>query len=308
MIAIENATRRVALVTCAELPELDPDTKLLEGPLGDRDVFSVAVVWDDPHVYWPAFDLAVVRSCWDYQHCREDFVAWARKVPRLANSAEVIDWNTDKRYLDQLAVRHIPVVPTVWVPPGEIWTPPREGEWVVKPAVSLAGLDTGRYYLARAAERRLASGHIRRLHRSGRTAMVQPYLTAVDEEGETSLVYLGGEYSHAVRRATTLHGPDTGVDRRFLPGAGSGVRPERPGGDQVALADRVLDALPFDASDLLYARVDLATGDDGDPVLIELELTEPELFLGYAPGAADRMADAILRTAGRTAGRTTVLG
>src|SRR5690606_31770382 len=123
-----------------------------------------------------------------------------------------------------LAVRNIPVVPTTWVPPGEVWTPPRDGEWVIKPTVGLAGVDAGRYYLARAAERRLASGHIRRLHRSGRTAMVQPYVASVDEEGETSLVYLGGEYSHAVRRAANLHGPDTGVDRRFTPGGGAGVR------------------------------------------------------------------------------------
>lgn len=304
MIAIENATKRVALVTCAELPELDSDTRLLQAPLGERGIFSVAVVWDDPHVYWPAFDLAIVRSCWDYVHCREDFVAWAHKVPRLANPADVIDWNTDKRYLDQLAVRGIPVVPTVWVPPGEVWTPPHEGEWVVKPAVSVAGLDTGRYYVARAAERRLASGLIRRLHRSGRTAMVQPYLSSVDEEGETSLIYLGGELSHAVRRATTLHGPDTGADRRFLPDGIAGVRPIRPNGAQVELADRVLDVLPVDAADLLYARVDLATGEDGEPVLVELELAEPQLFLGYAPGAADRLADAV----SRTAGRTTVLG
>jgi glutathione synthase/RimK-type ligase-like ATP-grasp enzyme len=171
-------TARVALVTCREVPELDADTHHLLAPLAARSVQATAVVWDDPRVDWAVFDLAVVRSCWDYAHRRGDFLAWAQRVPRLANPAATIAWNTDKRYLRELERSGVPMVPTTWVRPGERWAAPADGDWVVKPAVSLAGLDSGRYRLEDADERRLAIGHVHRLQRPGRMVMVQPYLPA----------------------------------------------------------------------------------------------------------------------------------
>jgi hypothetical protein len=290
---IDRAAPRVALVTCAQVPELDADSRRLLGPLAARGVASEPVVWDDPTVDWAAFDLAVVRSCWDYVPRRSEFLAWARSVPRLANPPEVLAWNTDKRYLQDLADAGVPVVPTTWVQPGQAWTAPARGEWVLKPAVSMAGLDTGRYRLGDPQQRRLAVEHLRRLQAAGRVVIAQPYLRTVDTDGETALVYLGGRFSHAMRKGAVLDGPDTGVDRRFQHDGGLDLRIRRPSVAQRAVADRVLAAVPGGPSRLLYARVDLVPGPDGQPLLMELELTEPQLFLGHAPGAAGRLAAAI---------------
>jgi len=289
----ERTVRRVALVTCAQVPELDADTRRLLAPLAARGVAAEPVVWDDPTVDWAAFDLTLVRTCWDYVPRRAEFLAWARSVPRLANPAEVLAWNTDKRYLQDLAAAGVPVVPTTWVPPGRAWTAPARGEWVLKPAVSMAGLDTGRYRLGDPRQRRLAVGHLRRLQAAGRAVMVQPYLHAVDTKGETALVYLGGRFSHAIRKGAVLDGPDTGVDRRFQTDGGLDLRARQPSVTERTLADRVLATVPGGPKRLLYARVDLVPGPHGQPLLMELELTEPQLFLGYAPGAADRLATAI---------------
>lgn len=284
---------RVALVTCAQVPELDADTRKLLAPLAARGVAAEPVVWDDPTVNWAAFDLAVVRSCWDYVPRRAEFLAWARSVPQLANPPEVLAWNTDKRYLRELAAAGVPVVPTVWVDPGQPWTAPERGELVLKPAVSMASLDTGRYRLGDPRQQRLAVEHLRRLQAAGRVVMVQPYLPAVDSDGETALVYLGGNFSHAIRKGAVLDGPDTGIDRRFQHDGGLELRLRRPSAAQRTLADRVLAAVPGGPERLLYARVDLVPDPDGQPLLMELELTEPQLFLGHAPGAADRLAAAI---------------
>jgi hypothetical protein len=280
----------IALVTCAQVPELDTDTRRLLAPLTARGVRAWPAVWDDPGVEWSAIDLAVVRSCWDYHERRSEFLAWARRIPRLANPADVLAWNTDKRYLCDLSDQGIPVVPTTWLEPGGQWRPAPGGRWVVKPAVSIAAMDTGSYDLADPAHRRLAGAHVRRLHAAGRTVMVQPYAHAVDTEGETSLVYFGGTFSHAVCKAAVLDGPDTGADRRFQPDGGLRLEAVQPTAAQRSLADRVMAAVPGGAARLAYARVDLVPDADGAPQLIELELTEPQLYLRHIPQAAERFA------------------
>jgi hypothetical protein len=292
----DRAAARVALVTCSQLPDLDEDTHPVIGPLAARGVRAFPAVWDDPTVDWAHVDLAVVRSCWDYPARRMEFLAWANRVQRLANPGDVLAWNTDKRYLLDLALA-VPIVPTTWVEPHSTWTPPREGEWVVKPSVSLASLDTGRYRLADVVERELAVAHVRRLQSEGRTVMLQPYLRGVDDEGETSLVFVDGEFSHAMRKAAVLDGPDAGLDRRFLPHGAPGLRRHDPTPTQLAVARRALAAVPRGPSRLLYARVDLVPGADGQPVLMELELTEPQLYFSHVPGAAERFATAAARAA-----------
>jgi hypothetical protein len=283
----------VALVTCAEFLELDSETKLLIEPLAALGISAVSAAWDDPNIDWSEFDLAVVRSCWDYHHRRDEFLAWARRVPRLANPAEILEWNTDKRYLRELAESGVPIVPTVWVQPERQWTPADQGEWVIKPAVSLASLDTGRYLMNDPDQRRMAVEHVLRLQHAGRTVMVQPYLSGIDTEGETSMVYIGGSYSHTLRRRAILDGPDIGIDRRFQDDWEHNLQTKHPTEAQAELAEQVLAAVPGGPERLLYARVDLLPGPDGAPVLIELELTEPALFLGHAPGSAHRFAAAI---------------
>jgi len=289
--------RRVALVTCADLPAADEDSRLVIAPLAAHGVRVEPAVWDDPAADWAAFDLAVVRSCWDYVPRRREFLTWADGVPNLANPARVLWWNTEKRYLLDLQEAGVPILPTDWVNPGEWWEAPDEGEWVIKPSVSLSSMDTGRYRLADAAERRLAVEHVRRLQAQNRLVMVQPYQPSVEDEGETSLIYFGQTFSHAVRKAPVLHGPDPGTAHRYdVPG--EDPRPRTPSETQLAVARAALAAVPAGWEQLLFARVDLIAGADGRPILMELELTEPSLFLAVAPGAADRFAVAIARAVG----------
>jgi hypothetical protein len=293
-----QATRersRVALVTCDRIPDLDEDDRLVVPALRERGVEAVPVAWDAP-VDWASFDLAVIRSPWDYVARREEFVAWAAKVPRLANPADVVAWNTDKRYLRALAAAGVPVVPTTWVEPGEAWVPPPVGEFVVKPAVGAGSLDAGRYDLDRAEHRDLAAVHVARLHAAGRLVMVQPYLAGVDTHGETALLYFpsgpdeqGLVFSHAIRKSAMLTGPDEHVPGMYKQET---IHPRSPSLAEAAIARKALATVPGGPDRLLYARVDLIPGPDG-PVLVELELTEPSLFLSTADGAPERFAEAI---------------
>ncbi|MET8123622.1 hypothetical protein [Micromonospora sp. NPDC005189] len=292
---------RVALVTCAELVDLDPDDRLVVAPLTARGVAVETAIWDDPDVDWSSYDLVVLRSPWDYALRRDEFVAWAATVPALVNPADVVRWNTDKRYLAELSAAEVPTVPTSWVEPGESWQLPAEtGEYVLKPAVSAGSQDTGRYDMADPEHRDLAEAHVRRLSDAGRVTMVQPYLGAVDTEGETALLFMAGPdglaFSHAIRKGPILTGPDLGPDGLLKSGEIT-ARTARP--EQLAVAEKTLAAVPGGTRRLLYARVDLIPGPDGEPVLVELELTEPSLFIGYADGAPDRLAAAITTLLGR---------
>jgi hypothetical protein len=255
-------------------------------------------VWDDPAVDWDGFDLVVIRSTWDYTRRRDDFIAWAERIgERLRNPPALVRWNSDKRYIAELERAGLPVTPTLFVEPGD-GRIELSGEVVVKPTVSAGARDTGRFG---PATHHAAHALVERLSADGRTAMVQPYLASVDERGETALVYLGGELSHVLRKRAVLR-PDEEAplsDHPLEPAAvmweedlvvaGSATDAE------VAAADSVLGfvAERFGAPPL-YARVDLLAADDGRPLLSELELIEPGLYLGTAPRAAGRFAQAIL--------------
>jgi glutathione synthase/RimK-type ligase-like ATP-grasp enzyme len=287
-----RANPRVALVTCSALPDLEPDERLVIDPLAARGIRAEPVVWDDPGVDWSGYDLVVLRSPWDYVGRRDAFVAWATRVPRLANPADIVAWNTEKTYLGALAADGVPVVHTDWVRPGDTWQPPATGEYVVKPAISSGSRDTGRYG---PDDRDLAVEHVARLQRSGRLVMVQPYLAAVDHAGETGLLFFRGEFSHAIRKGPMLDGPDVPASGSRPPGL---YRPEtitsrEPSPAELEVARKVLAAVPGGVDRLLYARVDLIPGPDGTPLLVELELTEPSVFLDRSEGAADRFAAAI---------------
>jgi len=290
-LAATREISRVALVTCSRLPDLDPDDRLLLDPLRARGVTADVVAWDDPAADWAAYDLVVLRSAWDYAPRRDAFVAWAAGVTTLANPADVVTWNTDKRYLRDLAKAGVPVIPTTFVEPGGGWFAPGT-DVVVKPAIGAGSVDAGRYELAAGPE--AFEAHVRRLLDAGRTVMLQPFQRAIQEAGETALVYFdGGEglrFSHAARKGAMLTGPDEGVTGLYKE---ERIDPAEASAAQRAVAERALDAVPGGRDRLLYARVDLVPDDSGAPTLIELELAEPSLFLGQAAGAAERFADAV---------------
>ncbi len=271
---------RVALVSSERGLRVDPDLPLAAPALREAGFAVDCVRWDDPSVDWVGYDLAVVRSCWDYAWRRDEFLAWAEAVPRLRNDAAVLRWNTDKTHLRDLERAGLPVVPTVW-DPTDAAELADAGEWVVKPSVSAGSRDTARW-----TDPADVLAHAAALRGAGRTAMVQPYLASVDDAGETAMLFLGGEFSHTVRKGPLL-------------GRGEGVRQDRdsrrdlrPGTATPAqreVAQAVLDAVPSlvrDAAPLLYARIDLVADAAGAPVVLELELTEPSLFLPQAPPEA----------------------
>ncbi|WP_129669663.1 ATP-grasp domain-containing protein [Phytoactinopolyspora endophytica] len=295
---------RIALVTCSELAGLDDDDRLLLAPLADRGIEAVPAVWDDPAVDWASFDVAVLRSTWDYTSRRDDFLAWADSVPHLLNPPDVVRWNTDKRYLRDLEAAGVPVVTTRWIDSGDTVELPGErdsqsgpqanpargaNEYVIKPSVGAGSGDTGRYRVDDPSHFELAGEHVDRLLGRGATVMIQPYLSAVDAFGETAMLYMAGEFSHAIRKGPMLKGPDRGMDGLFRP---EDITSRTASDVERKTADAVLGAVPGTA-DLLYARVDLIPGADGTPVLLELELTEPSLFLEHCAGAAERFAEAI---------------
>ncbi|NVI86858.1 RimK family alpha-L-glutamate ligase [Actinomadura sp. BRA 177] len=275
----------IALATCSLLPDGSDDVRDLVGALGSLGAEAEPVVWDGD-VDWSRYDLVVVRSTWDYTSRRDEFVAWAESLPRVLNPAEVIRWNTDKRYLRDLAGAGVPVVPTLWDPDD---IPSEWPEYVIKPAVSIGSGDTARWG---PGEEERARAHLRSLRDAGRTAMVQPYLSAVDSVGETALVFCDGEYSHAGRKAQILtagagiEGPVRNDRTRGQVSASTATEAE------LDVANRALAAVPG-GENLLYARVDLIPGPDGSPLIIELELTEPNLYLHHAPGSAESFAKAI---------------
>lgn len=287
-----GAPTTVAFATCAHAPDLDADERSVIAPLAARGIAAVPVVWDEPSVPWESFDAVVVRSTRGSPLRHGDFLTWAWSVPNLWNPADVLAWNADKhRCLRDLADAGLPVVPTLWVESGSTVTLPSEGVHVVRPAaVTGSRDDSGRYDLGDPRERALAAGLAANLTSSGRTVRVRPYPDTVDAAGETALLFFGGRYSHAVRRGPAPSGPA---------GAGGGpVAPEhivaRDATDaELHVAQRVLCAVPGGVRRLLYARVDVAPGPDGTPVVVELELAEPPLFLGFAEHAADRFAAAI---------------
>jgi glutathione synthase/RimK-type ligase-like ATP-grasp enzyme len=281
---------RVALATCAALPDGDADDAELPAAFGGASF----AVWDDPAVDWEAFDLVVVRSTWDYQDRRDRFLDWARRVgPRLVNPPAVLAWNTDKRYLRELVGAGLPVVPTALVAPGEAFTAPA-GEHVVKPTVSAGSRDTARFgggdeHPRDAAGR--AAALVASIHASGRTALVQPYVPSVDARGETALLFFGGAFSHAIHKGPLLR---RGADPTPDLFAAEEIQARVASAAERAVAQRVVDwaAGRFGAVPA-YARVDLVQDEGGAPLLLELELCEPSLFFAHAPGGAARFAGAV---------------
>ncbi|HET9818429.1 MAG TPA: hypothetical protein VFP92_04615, partial [Rhodanobacteraceae bacterium] len=249
-----------------------------------------------------SFDLALLRSTWDYFERLPEFLAWAEEVStqtRLLNPLDVIRWNTDKHYLGDLHHAGVPVVPSAFVEPGEdvvaavdarLAASPQAGDVVVKPAVGAGSRDAQRHAQA---NRGAIVAHVRRLLDAGRSVLLQPYLDSVDEHGETALLFFEGEFSHAIRKGPLLkrdEGPTTGLY------ATETIEPRTPSADELDVARRALAAIPFDQP-LLYARVDLIHDGDRSPRLLELELVEPSVFAEYADGAAARFARRILQRA-----------
>jgi hypothetical protein len=278
---------RIALATCAALPDLDPDEQLLLEPLRDMGVDAQPAIWDDAAIDWAAFDLVVIRSTWDYTARRDDFLAWTSRVPNIVNPAAVVAWNTDKHYLSDMARAGVAVVPTTWLEPGSVVVLPARGRHVLKPSVGAGSVDAAQFDLTVVHEAELARVHAERLLAAHQTVMVQPYLERIDAQGEAALIFVGGEFSHAVTKGAMLADQGEMVEGLYKAEV---ITPRVATASEMDVARAALAATPGGVEQLAYARVDLVPDDAGEPVVIELELTEPSLFLGKAPGSAGRLA------------------
>ncbi|MFD6875886.1 MULTISPECIES: RimK family alpha-L-glutamate ligase [unclassified Streptomyces] len=283
---------RVALATDASGIAHDGELPLLVAALRARGVDATTASWDDAGFDWAAQDLVIIRSTWEYTGRLPEFLAWADRVDAvtsLHSPARVVRWNSDKRYLAELAALAVPTVPTRFIAPGEDIALPEHGDIVVKPSVSAGARNSARYT---PTQRDAAEAHVRLLQAAGETAMVQPYMDRI-ADGERALVYLGGRFSHALRKGPVL--TDTGrIDNERTPHPDLTAHVPDEAERDLAAAALAAAATAVGAVGV-YARVDLVRGADGAPVVMELELIEPNLFLTASPGGVDRFVDAVAR-------------
>lgn len=284
----------IALVSCGEAREHDTDLPLLIRAFGDRGLVAHIVDWDDSSIDWSSYRAAIVRSPWDYHRRYDEFVKWLIEVSEkttLHNSTDIIRWNTDKVYLQELVSAGLPVIPTTYVRSAEDLVLANElikGDVVVKPTISAGSNNTERHVNVPAS----AAAHITQLVDSGMVAMVQPYQRFIDERGETGMLYFNGEYSHAFRKGAILATGENTKNGLFTEediGPRDASREERELGDDVlAFVTEKFGQAP------LYARVDVVRGSGGYPVLMELEMAEPSLYLHTSRDSATRFVQAFL--------------
>ena len=273
----------VAVATSSSVQ--DPDSPTLLDALAREGIDAQLVAWDAP-VAFEHYDLVVIRSTWDYVARPDAFLAWARSIERLANPYWAIEYSSDKHYLADLAARGHRVVETVFCDVGD---EPRfiAGDVVVKPAVGAGSGGAARY---RAHEHEAARRHVEALHRDGRDALIQPYVSSVDTRGERAVIVIDGEITHAMTKAAMLNVEESVRTAQFR-------RDQMSRADlEPEVRDYVEDLLGEERfGDLLYARVDLVATNAGW-ALMELELVEPNLFLTFDEAAPQRLAAAIART------------
>lgn len=288
----------VALVTARPARGLDEDEPPLHLALQNAGCTVQIAEWDDAKVDWASFDIALLRSAWDYAERVSEFLVWvetASKLTHILNPLDVVRWNTDKHYLAHLSKAGVAIVPSTFVEPGEdarqaiekFFASHAQAEIVVKPAIGAGSRDAARH---RRGEPGPAVAHVRRLLDAHRSVLLQPYLARVDRDGETALMFFEGRFSHAIRKGPLLPPGGTATGGLF---AAETITPRVPGADEMRLAERVVAAVPFGAP--LYARVDLIRDDKGAPCLLELELTEPSLFFAHAAESAEKFTAAVLR-------------
>jgi len=272
------------IATCVALPEPDVDQAPLTAALAAAGQSAALVGWDDPAADWDAPIPILLRSTWNYPVAPDAFLAWidrAAAAAALLNPPDVVRGNLHKRYLLELAARGVPTVPTVLVERGQrcelaAITTPGAASVVIKPAIGAASMATRRFAPGDPA----ALDHLAAIT-AERAALVQPYVASVEGHGERALVWIDGELSHAIRKRPRFTGDHEHVDGPFA-----------IADDERAVAEAALAPV---ADRILYGRVDLARDATGQPVVMELELIEPSLYLVHHPPALARFVAAIGR-------------
>jgi hypothetical protein len=280
-----STLQQVAFVTCKTLPDLDPDDILAVNCLDKHHIRCVPAVWDDPGSDWSTSRLIVLRSTWDYHLSVEKFLSWAEScAERLANSYALVRWNHHKGYLLELNKRGVPTIPTVLLTKDSLAELPAM-DWldvVIKPAIGLATHGVKRFALSASAAPAEAQEHAAILAKTN-DVLIQPFMPSVAEYGERALVFFDGTYSHAVRK--------TAFQALAVAGK-AGETSVVAASDEIELGYKALAAL---SETPLYARIDIVRDENKRPLVMELELIEPSLFLAFDEQAPERFAAAIRR-------------
>lgn len=285
---------RVAIATCREMPEPDLDQEPLLEALAGAGIDAELLAWDDPAADPGAFDACILRSTWNYHEQPQQFLDWAEETSRrtrLLNPLDVVQWNVHKRYLLELESRGVPIVPTALVSRGsrirlgELMEARGWEDVVVKPAISAGSFCTRRFRATEVDSGKPDGGELflRELV-ADMDALVQRFEPSVADGGERALVWIDGEFTHAVTKEPRFVGDEEQVSASQLLGE-----------EERALAEALIE--PW-SERLFYGRVDLISGPDGRPLLSELEFLEPSLFLLQEPRALQRLVESIGRLAG----------
>jgi hypothetical protein len=279
----------VALVTCEGFPNLYQDDLHLVNALENIGIKSLPTIWSDPDIDWLSFDAIVIRSPWDYFVRLQEFRIWldARIASKMlmCNSAEILRWNFDKCYLQDIAAAGVSTIPTIVVRCGEttdFFTLARENGWddiVVKPTISGGAYGT---YRLRLKDVNLFREEFSRILLD-RGLLIQPFLPEILSSGELSLMFFDGVFSHAVCKR-----PKDGDYRVQFQFGGTSETVKVPD-KWIAAASTCISAAPGVP---VYSRVDGIIS-NGKFLLMELEVFEPLMFLTGQPGAAISFARAI---------------
>ncbi|MFY9224745.1 MAG: hypothetical protein WAQ98_18880 [Blastocatellia bacterium] len=282
---------RIAFLSMDDLSGYVSDDSLAFEPLQNLGYQLDVVSWRQTAVEWKKYAAVIIRTTWDYQNHLEAFLQVLKQIESqtlLANPFEIVKWNADKIYLNKLQEKGAKIVPTIWVNSKldashlQQWFKQLESdEIVIKPRVSATAQDT--FWLKRDQE---AQEDIENLNKifENRPFMVQPFMKAIVDEGEYSLFYFNGKYSHAI-----LKTPKT-ADFRVQEEHGGIIQAIKPSSDLLKAGEEILKYI---SRTLLYARVDFVRTKNNEFALMELELIEPSLYLRNCENAPHLFAKAI---------------
>jgi glutathione synthase/RimK-type ligase-like ATP-grasp enzyme len=266
-------------------PDPDLDIPFAKKAAQQLNIDLVFTNWNDKSIAWESFDAAVIRSAWDYVPVRDNFLQFAKNVEtktKLFNSYEVMKWNTDKKYLSILESKGVPIIPTKFANnieealPSIKWAFGKATAIAIKPTVG-----AGARLAGKATSEEEAIEYAKRIFEANRTAIIQPYISSVDDEGEKAIIVINGEISHVAKKVPALtkggHGDAAG---------------------QLEITNEIRDIVKTisnavsEWNDLLFARVDVVRMGE-KLVLMELELTEPWLFMQFRPEAGVELFKAL---------------
>lgn len=294
---------KVTLATAASMPDLYPDEAGLPDALADRGMDPQIKVWNEPGINWDEQGIVVVRSVIDYAENRRGFLRWAAGLPRILNSYDVLEWNSDKHYLTELAKRGLPTIPTSWLKAEEKYEKrqvharfPAFGDFVLKPTVSSGVRDIGRYDAEDLRSRQAAITQAMDLLGDDRDIMIQRYQEEIDTQGEMSLIFLNGLLSHAVRKEALLS-PSQVTDQEI---AEVRVQPIEVTAEQLRWGEQIRRAIHHYVrhrigrdDQFLFNRVDVVPDGQGSFLVMEIALVDADLYLDSTPDALGNFADAI---------------